>query len=73
MSIPGGDLCITSNEAFHLDKLPKRILVAGGGYIALEFAHIFHGLGSRCDAWSIAARSRCAASTRTCAMRCATP
>ncbi|HKD46288.1 MAG TPA: glutathione-disulfide reductase [Rhizomicrobium sp.] len=44
--IPGGDLCITSNEAFHLDKLPGRILVAGGGYIALEFAHIFHGLGS---------------------------
>src|ERR1700722_8754049 len=44
--IPGVELCITSNEAFHLDKLPKRILVAGGGYIALEFAHIFHGLGS---------------------------
>jgi glutathione reductase (NADPH) len=44
--IPGGDLCITSDEAFHLDKLPKRILIAGGGYIALEFAHIFHGLGS---------------------------
>ena len=44
--IPGGNLCITSNEAFHLDQLPKRILVAGGGYIALEFAHIFHGLGS---------------------------
>lgn len=44
--IPGGDLCITSNEVFHLDKLPERILVAGGGYIALEFAHIFHGLGS---------------------------
>src|ERR1700685_3994461 len=44
--VPGGDLCITSNEAFHLEKLPKRILVAGGGYIALEFAHIFHGLGS---------------------------
>jgi glutathione reductase (NADPH) len=44
--IAGGDLCITSNEAFHLDALPKRILVAGGGYIALEFAHIFHGLGS---------------------------
>jgi glutathione reductase (NADPH) len=44
--VPGGDLCITSNEAFHLDKLPGRILVAGGGYIALEFAHIFHGLGS---------------------------
>lgn len=44
--IPGGNLCITSNEAFHLEQLPKRILVAGGGYIALEFAHIFHGLGS---------------------------
>ena len=44
--IPGGELCITSNEAFYLDKLPKRILIAGGGYIALEFAHIFHGLGS---------------------------
>jgi glutathione reductase (NADPH) len=45
--IPGGDLCITSDEAFHLDKLPERILIAGGGYIALEFAHIFHGLGSK--------------------------
>jgi glutathione reductase (NADPH) len=44
--IPGGNLCITSNEAFHLEALPKRILIAGGGYIALEFAHIFHGLGS---------------------------
>ena len=44
--IPGGDLCITSDEAFHLETLPKRILIAGGGYIALEFAHIFHGLGS---------------------------
>jgi len=43
--IPGGNLCITSNEAFHLEKLPKRILIAGGGYVALEFAHIFHGLG----------------------------
>ncbi|HWD29361.1 MAG TPA: glutathione-disulfide reductase [Rhizomicrobium sp.] len=45
--IPGANLCITSNEAFHLDKLPGRILIAGGGYIALEFAHIFHGLGSK--------------------------
>ena len=44
--IPGGNLCITSDEAFHLDRLPGRILIAGGGYIALEFAHIFHGLGS---------------------------
>ena len=44
--VPGGDLCITSDEAFHLKELPRRILIAGGGYIALEFAHIFHGLGS---------------------------
>jgi glutathione reductase (NADPH) len=44
--IAGSELCITSNEAFHLKELPKRILIAGGGYIALEFAHIFHGLGS---------------------------
>jgi glutathione reductase (NADPH) len=44
--IQGGELCITSDEAFHLKELPKRILVAGGGYIAMEFAHIFHGLGS---------------------------
>ncbi len=43
---PGAKLCITSDEAFHLKKLPRRILIAGGGYIALEFAHIFHGLGS---------------------------
>ena len=44
--VPGGDLCITSNEVFHLDKMPERILIAGGGYIAVEFAHIFHGLGA---------------------------
>jgi glutathione reductase (NADPH) len=44
--VRGGQLCITSNEAFHLEEMPKRILIAGGGYIALEFAHIFHGLGS---------------------------
>src|SRR3569832_1171423 len=45
--LKGGELCITSNEAIHLDKLPDRILIAGGGYIAMEFAHIFHGLGSK--------------------------
>jgi glutathione reductase (NADPH) len=38
---------ISSNEAFHLDELPKRILIQGGGYIALEFAGIFAGLGSQ--------------------------
>jgi glutathione reductase (NADPH) len=44
-AIPGADLAITSNEAFYLDKLPRRALVVGGGYIAVEFASIFHGLG----------------------------
>lgn len=43
--IPGIELAITSNEAFHLDTLPKRGIVVGGGYIAVEFAGIFNGLG----------------------------
>ncbi|MCK9993822.1 MAG: glutathione reductase (NADPH) [Alphaproteobacteria bacterium] len=43
--IPGIEHAITSNEAFHLPQLPRRVLVAGGGYIAVEFAGIFHGLG----------------------------
>jgi glutathione reductase (NADPH) len=43
--IEGHEQAITSNEAFHLDSLPERALVVGGGYIALEFASIFHGLG----------------------------
>ena len=42
----GLEHCITSNEAFHLETFPKRIFIAGGGYIAVEFAHIFHGLGA---------------------------
>jgi glutathione reductase (NADPH) len=42
---PGIEYAITSNEAFHLPELPKRILVVGGGYIAVEFAGIFNGLG----------------------------
>ncbi len=43
--IPGRELAITSNEAFHLDKLPRRALVVGGGYVGVEFASIFQGLG----------------------------
>ena len=43
--IPGIEHAITSNEAFALERLPRRALVVGGGYIALEFASIFHGLG----------------------------
>lgn len=45
--IPGKELAITSNEAFHLETLPKRVLVVGGGYIAVEFASIFHGMGAK--------------------------
>jgi len=44
--LPGREHVITSNEAFHLAELPKRIVVAGGGYIAVEFASIFAGLGA---------------------------
>lgn len=43
--IPGIEHAITSNEAFHLAQLPRRVMVVGGGYIAVEFAGIFHGLG----------------------------
>ena len=43
--LPGHELAITSNEAFHLEKLPARMVIAGGGYIAVEFAGIFSGLG----------------------------
>ena len=45
--IPGHELVISSNEAFFLKELPKRVLVVGGGYIAVEFAGIFHGLGAQ--------------------------
>jgi glutathione reductase (NADPH) len=45
--IDGIEHAISSNEVFHLDKLPKRIVIAGGGYIANEFAGIFHQFGSQ--------------------------
>jgi glutathione reductase (NADPH) len=45
-AIPGIEHVISSNEVFHLPQLPRRILIQGGGYIALEFACIFAGLGS---------------------------
>jgi glutathione reductase (NADPH) len=44
-TLEGHELGISSNEAFHLRALPKAIAIAGGGYIAVEFANIFHGLG----------------------------
>tara|TARA_Y100000815_G_scaffold236499_1_gene229749 strand:- start:362 stop:1708 length:1347 start_codon:yes stop_codon:yes gene_type:complete len=46
-SCPGHELGITSNEVFHLEALPKRVLIAGAGYIANEFAGIFNELGTR--------------------------
>mgnify|MGYP002778701216 CR=1 FL=1 len=44
--IPGIEHAITSNEVFHLERLPRRVVIAGGGYIANEFAGIFHGFGA---------------------------
>ena len=43
---PGDDLVITSDEAFYLDAFPERVVIIGGGYIAVEFAGIFRGLGA---------------------------
>lgn len=43
----GSEHAITSNEAFYLRSLPERVIIVGGGYIGVEFAGIFHGLGSR--------------------------
>jgi len=43
----GSELAITSNEAFYLSELPKKVIIVGGGYIGVEFAGIFHGLGVR--------------------------
>ncbi len=45
--VPGAELAITSDEVFHLEQLPPRVAVVGGGFIACEFAGIFNGLGSR--------------------------
>ena len=46
-TFPGSEYAITSNEAFYLPSLPERVIVVGGGYIGVEFAGIFHGLGAR--------------------------
>src|SRR6202008_2786048 len=45
--IEGIEHAISSNEVFNLEKLPKRIVIAGGGYIANEFAGIFHEFGAK--------------------------
>lgn len=45
--IPGGDLMATSDTVFHWPEMPRRVVIQGGGYIAVEFAHIFSGLGAQ--------------------------
>ncbi len=45
LGIAGGDLMATSDEVFHWEAPPKKAVIVGGGYIAVEFAHILHGLG----------------------------
>ncbi|WP_439134556.1 glutathione-disulfide reductase [Pseudomaricurvus sp.] len=47
--IPGAEHIISSNEAFYLEDFPKRVMVLGGGYIAVEFAGIFNGLGAETE------------------------
>lgn len=42
---PGSEHVITSNELFHLEKMPRRLVIVGGGYVAVEFAGVFNGLG----------------------------
>lgn len=46
-AFPGSDLAAVSDDVFSLDRLPPRVLIVGGGYIAVEFAGIFHGLGAK--------------------------
>jgi glutathione reductase (NADPH) len=46
-SVPGSELGITSDEVFHIGHVPRRVVIAGGGYIANEFAGIFHGFGAQ--------------------------
>ncbi|KAK8935708.1 Glutathione reductase, cytosolic [Platanthera zijinensis] len=49
VNIPGQELAITSDEALSLDELPKHVVVLGGGYIAVEFASIWRGMGAKVD------------------------
>ena len=69
--IPGIEHAISSNEAFHLPELPRRVLIQGGGYIAVEFAGIFAGLGSHVTLVYRGEKASCAALTTTFATICA--
>ena len=64
-AIPGIEHAVTSNEMFHLERLPKRLLVVGGGYIAVEFAGMFNALRRRDDRALPGRRRSSAASTAT--------
>jgi glutathione reductase (NADPH) len=46
-ALPGSEYAITSDQAFHLPAVPERVTIVGGGYIAVEFAGIFHGFGAQ--------------------------
>jgi len=48
-TVPGGDLFKISDDMFYLDELPQKAVIVGGGYIAVEFAHILHGIGVEVD------------------------
>merc|ERR1711916_189422 len=67
--IPGKELALVSDDIFELREMPRRITVVGGGYIAVEFAGIFNGLGAEWT-WCIGATVYCVGSTRRCARRC---
>ncbi|WP_433928808.1 glutathione-disulfide reductase [Sorangium cellulosum] len=45
--VPGRELAVTSDDAFHFQTMPRRVVIVGGGYIAVELAGIFHGLGAK--------------------------
>ena len=70
--VEGREYAITSNEMFDLATISARLLVVGGGYIAVEFASIFPRLGAEGHDQRRAAKTFCAASTKTCAAACAT-
>jgi glutathione reductase (NADPH) len=56
LAVPGGELAKSSDDVFHLTERPRRVVVLGGGYIGVEFAHVFAGLGSEV---TLAHRSTC--------------
>jgi glutathione reductase (NADPH) len=58
--VPGAHLAITSNEAFYLERMPAHVVIVGGGYIGVEFAGIFHGMGAKVTLVHRGTESNCA-------------